>query len=41
MGYCYIIVLCDANVVMEDDRRRSRLPNAPLDAEYDSSSMKH
>ena len=30
-------VLCNANVIIEYDRRRSGLSNAPLDVEYDNS----
>ena len=34
-----IMVLCDANAIIEYDRRRSGLPSAPLDIEYDNSSV--
>ena len=34
-----MMVLCDASVVIEYDRRRSGLPSAPLDMEYDNSSI--
>jgi len=31
--------LCNANVITEYDRRRSGIPSAPLDMEYDNSSI--
>ena len=34
-----MMVMCYAYVIIEYDRRRSGLPNAPLDMEYDSSSI--
>ena len=34
-----MMVLCNANVIVEYDRRRSRLPGASLDMEYDNSSI--
>ena len=33
-----MMVLCDDNVIIEYDRRRSGLPRAPLDMEYDNNS---
>ena len=32
-------MLCDASVIIEYDRRRPGLPNAPLDIKYDNSSI--
>ena len=32
-----MMVLCNANVFIEYDRRRSELSRAPLDTEYDSN----
>jgi len=32
-----MMVMCNATVTAEHDRRRSGLSNAPLDVEYDSS----
>ena len=32
-----MVVLCNASVITEYDRRRSGLPNAPVDMEYDSN----
>ena len=34
-----MMVLCNANVIIEDNGRRSGLPSAPLDVEYDNSSI--
>ena len=34
-----MMVLCNANVIMNYDRRRSGLASAPLDMEYDNSSI--
>ena len=35
-----MIVLCNANtIVIADDKRRSGLPSAPLDMEYDKNSI--
>jgi len=35
-----MVVLCNANVIIEYDRRkRSGLPSAPLDMKYDNSSI--
>ena len=33
-----MMVLCNAGVVAEHDRRRSKLPNAPVDVQYDENS---
>ena len=35
------MVLCNANVMKEYDRRRSGLPSAPQDMEYDNSSIEY
>ena len=32
-----MMVLCDANAIIEYDTRRSVLSNAPLDTEYDNN----
>ena len=32
-----MVVLCNANAIIGNDRRRSGLPSAPLDVEYDNS----
>ena len=32
-----MIVICNTSVIVEYDRRRSGLPNAPLDMEYDNN----
>ena len=32
-----MVVLCNANIVVESDRRRSGLPSAPLDIKYDNN----
>ena len=32
-----IMVLCNANAIIEYDRRRSGLPSTPLDVEYNNS----
>ena len=37
MGIISMVVLCNANAIIEYDRRRSRLPSAPLDMEYDNN----
>ena len=34
-----MMVLCNANAIIEYDRRRSGLSSAPLDMEYDNSSI--
>ena len=34
-----MMVLCNANVIVEYNRRRLGIPSAPLDMEYDSSSI--
>ena len=34
-----MMVSCNANVITDYNRRRSGLPSAPLDMEYDSSSI--
>ena len=34
-----MMVLCNASAIIEYDRRRSGLPSAPLDMEYDDNSM--
>ena len=34
-----MMVLCSAIGIIEYDRRRSGLPNAPLDMEYDNNSI--
>ena len=34
-----MMVLCNANVVEEYDKRRSGLPSAILDMEYDNNSI--
>ena len=36
-----MMVLCDANVVIEYDEIRSELPNAPLDMEYDNNRIRN
>ena len=33
-----MMVMCNANAIIEYDRRRSGLPNASLDMEYDNST---
>ena len=32
-----MMVLCNANVIIEYDRRRSELPSVPIDMEYDNN----
>ena len=42
LGFFVIVsmmVLCNANVVIKYDRRRSGLPSAPLDMEYDNNKI--
>ena len=34
-----VMVLCNGYAIVEYDRRRSGLPSAPLDIEYDNSSV--
>ena len=34
-----MMVLCSANAIIEYDRRRSGLPSASVDMEYDNSSI--
>ena len=34
-----MMVLCDANVIIEYDRRGSGLCNTPLDVEYDNNTI--
>ena len=34
-----MIMLCDASVVVEYDRRMPGLPSAPLDIEYDNNNI--
>ena len=34
-----MVMLCNDIVTVEHDRRRSGLPRAPLDMEYDNSSI--
>jgi len=34
-----MMVLCKGIIIVEDDRRRLGLPNAPLDMEYDNNSI--
>ena len=36
-----MMVLCDVNVSIENDGRRSGLPSAPLDMEYDYSIIEY
>ena len=35
MGYIKMMVLCNAKAITDHDRRRSGLPSAPLNTEYD------
>ena len=37
MGIISVMVLCNANVIIEYNIRRLGLPSAPLDMEYDNS----
>ena len=32
-----VMVLCNASVVIEDDRSRPGIPSAPVDMKYDSN----
>ena len=34
-----MMVLCNAKVIIEYDRRRPGLPSAPLDMEHDNNSI--
>ena len=34
-----MMLLCNANDIVKNDRRRSGLPSAPLDMEYDKNSI--
>ena len=34
-----MMVLCNAVVIIKDDRRRSRIPNAPLHMKHDNNSI--
>jgi len=34
-----MMVLCNANTIIEYERRRSGLPSAPLDMEYENNSI--
>ena len=36
-----MMLTCDANVIIEYDGRRSGIPSAPLDIEYDNSSIEY
>jgi len=36
-----MMVLCDANVIVEHDRRRPGLPSATLDMEHNNSSIEY
>ena len=36
-----MMLLCDANAIIEYDRRRPGLPSAPLDIEYDCNSTEY
>ena len=35
-----MMVLCAANAIMEDDRRRSGLSSEPLDTDYENNSIR-
>jgi hypothetical protein len=39
MGFISMMVLCDASVIVIYDKRRSGISSAPLDVEYDNSSI--
>ena len=36
-----MVVLCNANIIIEYDGGRSELSSAPLDVEYDNNSIEH
>ena len=36
-----MMVLCDANAIIEYDARRFLLPSAPLHVEYDNNSIEY
>ena len=36
-----MMVLCDANAIIEYDRRRSGLPSTPLDIEHGNNSIEN
>ena len=36
-----MMMSCNANVIIEYDRRRQGLSNAPLDRKYDNSSIEY
>jgi len=36
-----MMVLCNANTIVDYDRKRLGLPSAPLDVEYDNSSIEY
>jgi len=41
MAIISIMVLCNANVIIENDRRRQGLSSAPVDMEYDNNSIEY